>query len=312
MHLPQNSPNNESDDGASLQVPVNDKQAAYLQRLGLKTLLTDKFKPTAALVWAQIVKRRFSILLIFTLGLGGYLLVLSAWKDSTEVALEFKAGEISELRQNMAKFRRHHKKWHTDTQAVAASNRAEIAELRTAISSGEFEPQSLVSQPPTPEPEQKKKERLEHVYAARAFKIMLASTPANILNRPNKVTGETLAHKLVKAGSGKNSLLEFAGAGGRLDVRRYRVATKEGKGWQPGTKGDTPLTMAIRMGNTKAVKMLCRVFKPEQLAMFEPNGEGQTALDILAASNSFDKRDGQELSEMFTALAGNNLAPLAP
>lgn len=49
------------DNHEKLNVPITDAQAGYLQRLGLKTLLTDKFQPTARAFWAGLIKYRLMI-----------------------------------------------------------------------------------------------------------------------------------------------------------------------------------------------------------------------------------------------------------
>ena len=95
-----------------LQVSVDEKEAQYLQRLGLKTLLTEKFQPTMASMWQWLIKHRQLFYLSIVSGLFAFLLCavfvlskhtqrLKAQSKKQRILLDTRNSDLAEVRKKL-------------------------------------------------------------------------------------------------------------------------------------------------------------------------------------------------------------------
>ena len=235
--------NSQENDETNITVPVNERQSSYLQALGLKTLLGQKFTKPVKRFWHDLLNVNSiawpSVTLFFVLLFALSAIVLTLSANAPKVAAKCETCE---------------------------QGAKEARELKLGESSPEF-----IS---TKSSGSKKTGNLSAITFEGLNEFFAKASPTDLKGR-HPINGETLAHALMKTQPSVALIKAFMKAGGSLN--QHRFSCKDGT-WAKFEKGDTPLMLCLRRGDIKTSLILLQNFTAKELGLWQKNYAEKDAL----------------------------------
>lgn len=253
---------------------VNAEEASYLQSLGLKTLLGQRFTKPVKRFWHDLLnvnsKAWPSVTLFFVLLFAVTAIVLTLSANAPKVAAKCETCE-----QGHSKEARELKPGESPTHFIA-----------TQSSKPKKESNGILD--------------MTH----DALNEFFAKADLSDLNGRHPVHGGSLAHVLVKTKPDVDLLQAFVNAGGNLNQHRFCCVDDK---WDRFKKGDTPLMLLLRRGDIETTLKLLQHFTPEENGMWRRNVYGRRAFEIFLRNRKKFKENGASdddltlMNTLFTA-----------
>ena len=260
-----------------VETKVNEDEASYLQSLGLKTLLGQRFTKPVTTILARFTQRKFSkawpsLTLFFVLLFALSAIVLTLSANAPKVA----------------------GKCETCSNRATGKEAREPKPGRNQISGVYSSIESSVS---------KKIRRISAVTLEGLNEFFAKASPTDLKGR-HPINGETLAHLLMKTQPDVALIKAFREAGGSLN--QHRFSFHDGT-WGKFQKGDTPLMLCLRRGDINTSLILLQNFSAKEIGLWQKNYAERDALFIFLyqrkklKSNGASDDDMTLMNNLFTA-----------